>query len=684
MQKQSSRFNPITFSLCVLLTAALCLSCIASPVYAEDSAETGLLGTRGVQYNGQLHVDGTKLANERGEAIQLKGMNNGGIYATVSDSPFSEVFRSATSVSGWGANALRIPVLPTYWEDQTHGYVFEKDAEKVLNNVYAAIDDCIANDMYAIVNWHTLHDRNPNIHIDRAIDFFTKVSAKYKNCPNVLYELTNEPKDLTWAELKQYSETLIPVIRTNSPNAVIITGFGYMTEEIANNLINDDNLMYIFHIYLDVAGDLINQYRTYEARGIPLFVTEWGPYVGRGDDREYLNREITLDWLRLLASRGTSWCMWVFQGNMVDGEWDSALGDSQLTNFGQFVKSLYTMDLSYPPAVSMAKNSSYAFWADAYRQKITSVTVLDTIPQEAVSQAAASWDISQNSDNSVIAYVEAGAGGNYSLYIAGEGGVYGPANMNAYFFDFPLLQSADVKHFHTDNVNNMSSVFRSNPKLISLDLGSWDVSKVSTLWKAFSGCSSLENLNLSNWNTVSLTNMDYTFESVATTGKMQCLDVSSFDTSNVTGMTLAFGWGRIKNILFGENFKTAKVKDMTAMFARYQGTSLDLSSFDTSNVRNMYQMFFGCDKLQTLDLTMFDTSSVTNMYQMFNWTSCLYQLDLSSFDVTKTAPSDGMFSGMGSYYASKDIIIYSSSTAKPFFDERVAGSTTRATVSAKN
>ncbi|MBQ3959063.1 MAG: BspA family leucine-rich repeat surface protein, partial [Muribaculaceae bacterium] len=45
--------------------------------------------------------------------------------------------------------------------------------------------------------------------------------------------------------------------------------------------------------------------------------------------------------------------------------------------------------------------------------------------------------------------------------------------------------------------------------------------------------------------------------------------------------------------------------------------SLDLTSFNTVNVKNMFSMFLGCEKLKSLDLSSFNTSKVTDMSWMF-------------------------------------------------------------------
>ena len=59
------------------------------------------------------------------------------------------------------------------------------------------------------------------------------------------------------------------------------------------------------------------------------------------------------------------------------------------------------------------------------------------------------------------------------------------------------------------------------------------------------------------------------------------------------------------------------ITNMSSMFNLTHITSLDLSSFDASNVTNMRSMFEGCLNLTSLDLSNFDTSNVTNMSTMF-------------------------------------------------------------------
>ena len=46
-------------------------------------------------------------------------------------------------------------------------------------------------------------------------------------------------------------------------------------------------------------------------------------------------------------------------------------------------------------------------------------------------------------------------------------------------------------------------------------------------------------------------------------------------------------------------------------------TNIDLSNFNTNNVTDMGCMFYGCSSLTNIDLSNFNTNNVTNMFGMF-------------------------------------------------------------------
>ena len=124
------------------------------------------------------------------------------------------------------------------------------------------------------------------------------------------------------------------------------------------------------------------------------------------------------------------------------------------------------------------------------------------------------------------------------------------------------------------------------------------------------------------------------------------INFSNVDTSNVKNMYCMF-WGCSGlTSLDVSNFNTSNTKNMRGLFVGCSGlTSLDVSNFNTSNVEDMELMFGECIKLTNLDLSNFDTSKVTNMSSMFSGSKSLTSLDLSSFDTSNVTNMSSMFDG---------------------------------------
>ena len=127
------------------------------------------------------------------------------------------------------------------------------------------------------------------------------------------------------------------------------------------------------------------------------------------------------------------------------------------------------------------------------------------------------------------------------------------------------------------------------------------------------------------------------------------LDLSSFDTSLVMNMNDMFRGMSNLTILNLSNFDTSNVTNMDFMFSgMFNLTALDISNFDTSKVTSMFYMFSGMSNLASLDLSSFDTSQVTDMCGMFNGITNLTTLNLSNFNTSNVTNMSSMFSGMSS------------------------------------
>ena len=62
-------------------------------------------------------------------------------------------------------------------------------------------------------------------------------------------------------------------------------------------------------------------------------------------------------------------------------------------------------------------------------------------------------------------------------------------------------------------------------------------------------------------------------------------------------------------------------------------TSLNLSNFNTQNVTNMSNMFYNCNSLSLIDLSNFNAQNVTDMkYMFYNCNSLIYKIIPNSDD----------------------------------------------------
>ena len=217
-----------------------------------------------------------------------------------------------------------------------------------------------------------------------------------------------------------------------------------------------------------------------------------------------------------------------------------------------------------------------------------------------------------------------------------------------------------------ENLTDMGRMFYECSSLGYLDMSGFQTtSALNYMAQAFEGCISLGGLSFSSIDTSGVTSMSGLFRECSS---MEWLDISCFDTRNVTTMSQMFYiCENLQNIYYGENFKTSKVGNMSAMYGFCESltdssveivstfdtskvgtmqdmfydcknlTQLDVSNFYTSNVESMSTMFGSCESLTSLDVSGFDTSKVTLIYSMFSNCKNLTTLDVSGFDVSKVA-----------------------------------------------
>ena len=300
--------------------------------------------------------------------------------------------------------------------------------------------------------------------------------------------------------------------------------------------------------------------------------------------------------------------------------------------------------------------------------------------------------------------------------------------MSYMFSNCSSLMSLDLSGWDTSSVVAMQSMFYNCNKLTSLDLSGWDTSNVTNMNVMFYGCNNLIEINAENCSEATLLkivpklptrttekkgyitarnitdeitaqanaiywffklgytvakftttdttkmpgfNSDYVyavseiidngdgtstveitswddFSSVSFNGNAALVGVEKLKvTSEVTSMYCMFyNCSTLTSIEGIGEWDTSEVKDMANMFRDCRGLmSLDLSGWKTYNVTDMNNMFIACSNLINLDVSGFDTSKVTNMSYMFQNCNGLTSLDLSGWDTGKVTNMSNMFSG---------------------------------------
>ena len=190
---------------------------------------------------------------------------------------------------------------------------------------------------------------------------------------------------------------------------------------------------------------------------------------------------------------------------------------------------------------------------------------------------------------------------------------------------------------------NSEAMFRWFTKMETIDLSSFNTSEVTTMNTMFYMMNSLKSIDVSGFNTSKVTDMNAMFD---LTGVIEQLDVSNFDTSNVTDMRwMFFGLNKLKKLNL-TNFDTNKVTNMYGMFDAMTDVSEIKfgTNFNTRNVTNMGRMFSRTSSIQQLDLSHFNTGNVTAMNDMFSLMTSLTQINFgANFDTSNVTDMTGMF-----------------------------------------
>ena len=286
-------------------------------------------------YNGYLKVSGTKLVNEKDEDFILKGVSSHGIQW------FNDLYTKnniKVLKEDWDTNVFRIAMYT-----KEGGFI---DDSSIKDKVEKIVDDCISLDMYVIVDWHILSDNNPTTYTESSKRFFDEISKKYKDKPNVIYEICNEPNGNTsFDDINKYANEVIPVIRKNSPKSLIIVGTPNWSQDVDRVVKLDyDNIMYSLHFYSGShKEELRNKARSALNNNTPIIVSEFGVSEASGNGGIYFDE--TDKWIKFLKENNISIISWNLSNknetSAILKENTNVVKDENLTSTGIYLKDIF-------------------------------------------------------------------------------------------------------------------------------------------------------------------------------------------------------------------------------------------------------------------------------------------------------------------------------------------------------
>jgi len=313
------------------ITKSLLLSLLFVGFFASLSAQKNTP----VAINGKLQVIGTQLSNQSGKPLMLAGASLGWHNLWPRFYNKSAVKWLATD---WKCNVIRAS-MGVGLDDS-----YLENPEYALKCMTTVIDAAIKNGIYVLIDFHS-----HKLHTAEAKTFFTGMATKYKNSPNVIYEIWNEPDYYSWKAVKQYSEEVISTIRAIDKDNIILVGNPHWDQDLdsvaGDPIKGQKNIMYTMHFYAGTHKKWLRD-RTDAAiaSGIPVFVSECAGMDASGDGPiDLAEWKAFVDWM---TATKLSFCVWsVSDKNETcsmllprassEGKWD----DSLLKSWGKASRS---------------------------------------------------------------------------------------------------------------------------------------------------------------------------------------------------------------------------------------------------------------------------------------------------------------------------------------------------------
>jgi endoglucanase len=258
-----------------------------------------------VEKYGALKVSGNKILDKNNLPVSLAGSSLFWSNAGWGGERFYNPGAVSYVKSDWNATIVRAAM----GVEDSGGYLQDKQREK--QKVKAVVDAAIAAGMYVIIDWHSHKAEN---YRSEAVAFFTEMAQTYGTRPNVIFEIYNEPLQVSWSStIKPYAEAVIGAIRGAGSNNLVVVGtptWSQRVDEAANDPITRySNVAYTLHFYAATHKQSLRDIaKVALGKNIALFVTEWGTVDASGGGS--VDETSTNEWMTFLKQNNISHLNW--------------------------------------------------------------------------------------------------------------------------------------------------------------------------------------------------------------------------------------------------------------------------------------------------------------------------------------------------------------------------------------
>jgi hypothetical protein len=287
----------------------------------SGAASTSASSGGGMTAPGGYYTEGNQIYDENGQVHIFRGMARPSLEWSKNGENLSP--QDYQNMASWGANVVRIALNQGFWLSGSSVY-----APEYQGNVTQSVSWALAAGLDVILDLHWTDKGNfgnvpaaQRMADQNSIAFWQSVAGQFKDEGRVLFELYNEPHDISWSVWRNGGDsgdgfqavgmqTLYDSVRaTGAENIVIIGGLNYAFDlsGVDDNRINGYNIVYATHVYnfADKQPPTWEYNWGYLTATDPVFITEFG---NQADCSANYTQEV----VNHAAMRGLSWTAWAW------------------------------------------------------------------------------------------------------------------------------------------------------------------------------------------------------------------------------------------------------------------------------------------------------------------------------------------------------------------------------------